>query len=355
MPTIRVHKIASVASRLGLGSRQVEISDGVPAEIGAVVVVRALREKRVYNDLELDSGRMTKITRGNVIVGALGRRRALRGFCGEIPERVEVGDRLHLLNMGGVIGFSPTAHIELGPPAEVEVLGAVVRDGRPLNVRDSVISAVESLASIDVPPIVMISGTCMNSGKTFACTRIIQNLSRRGLTVHAGKLSGIACLRDSIAMEDHGAARTASFLDAGVPSTAGLPSAEMVRVATTIIGHLAEGRPDAIFLELGDGIIGDYGVMAVLDCEEIARHVAVHLFCAGDLVGAWGGHAFLAGHGVDVHIFSGPVTDTPVGVEYVERELGRPAVNARLDPERLANLVAELLGVDSETTVKGGP
>jgi hypothetical protein len=349
VPTIRAQKIASVAYRLGLNKRQVEITAAVRPEVGAVLAVRALGEKRVYNELELDNGRMAKITKGNVIVGALGRRRAPQGFVGEVPAAVAAGDTLHLLNMGGVIGSSRFIHRDLGPPAAVEVLGGVVRDGRPVNVRDDVIESVSSLAALAVPPVVMVSGTCMNSGKTYACGEIIQQLTRRGLNIHGGKLSGVACRRDTIAMEDSGALRTATFLDAGHPSTAGLGAAEMVAIARSVIAHLVPGAPDAIFLELGDGIIGDYGVMAVLEDAEIAAAVGVHVFCAGDLVGAWGGHRYLRDHGVPIHLFSGPVTDTPVGVEYIEGSLGVAAINARLDPEGLGEKVAELLGVKTRT------
>jgi hypothetical protein len=343
MPTIRAQKIASVVYRLGLKKNKVEITEEMESRLGNVVAVRALGEKRVYNELELENGRMVKISRGDVIVGALGPRRALRGFVGEVPPSIHVGDTLHILNLGGVIGYSRWTHKDLGQPLVVEVLGMVLRDGRVANVKDSVIPRVESLSGLELPPIVLVSGACMNSGKTFACTQVIRELSRRGKTVHGGKLTGVACRRDSIAMEDHGAARTASFLDAGCPSTAGLDAAEMVQAARDIVGYLAEEAPDAIFIELGDGIIGDYGVMAVLELPEFRQAVKVHIFCAGDLVGAWGGHRFLSERGIPVHLFSGPCTDTPVGDEFIEKSLGVPAINARLDPERLGNKVMELL------------
>lgn len=356
MARIRAQKISSVVHRLGL-KKELEITEEMEPRSGNVVVVRALSEKRVYNEVELENGRMSRISRGDVIVGALGRRRALQGFVGEVPRGLRVGDTLQLLNMGGVIGRSRSFHKDLGQPSVVEVLGMAVRDGRILNLRDSVLPAVDDLAGRDIPPLVVVSGTCMNSGKTFACSQLMQELSKRGKSVHGGKLSGVACRRDTISMEDHGALRTASFIDAGYPSTAGLEAGEMVAMARAVIAYLAEGDPDAIFLELGDGIIGDYGVMPMLEDRGLAAHRKLHIFCAGDLVGAWGGHRFLSDRGIPIDLYSGPCTDSSVGVEYIEASLGASAINARLNPERLGEEVERRLGLadakEPEDRVKG--
>jgi hypothetical protein len=344
MSRIRVQKIASAVHRLGF-KREIEITEDMEPRAGNVVLVRALSEKRVYNELELENGRMSRISRGDIIVGALGRRRALQGFVGEVPKAIRAGDTLQLLNMGGVVGRSRSFHKDLGQPSVVEVLGMAVRDGRIVNLKDAALPEVSTLAGRDIPPVVMVSGSCMNSGKTFVCSQLIQDLSKQGKAVHGGKLSGVACRRDTVSMEDHGALRTSSFIDVGYSSTAGLPPDEMVAIARTVIAFLAEGDPDVIFLELGDGIIGDYGVMPMLEDPELASHRKLHIFCAGDLVSSWGGHRFLADRGVGIDLFSGPTTDSSVGVEYIEGSLGVTAINARLNPERLGEEVARRLGL----------
>jgi hypothetical protein len=345
VPKIKAQKLSSVVYRLGF-RKEIEIVPEAPeVEPGDVVVVKALSEKRVYNELELENGRMSRISRGDIIVGALGRRRALQGFVGEMPKSVKAGDTLQLLNMGGVIGRSRSFHKDLGQPAVMEVLGLACRDGRIANLRDAGLPVVESLAGKALPPIVVVSGTCMNSGKTFVCSQLIQELTKQGKAVHGGKLSGVACRRDTISMEDHGAQRTATFIDVGFPSTAGLPPDAMVAIARTIIAFLSEGSPDVIFLELGDGIIGDYGVMPMLEDAELSACRKLHIFCAGDLVGAWGGHRFLTDRGVAIDLLSGPATDSSVGVEYIEGDLKTTAINARLNPEKLGDEVARRLGL----------
>jgi hypothetical protein len=347
MRTVRVNKIASVVYRLRL-SKTITISDTLVPQSGNVVVGTILQEKRVYNLLELENGRMSKISRGDIFVGALGRRRSLQGFVGDIPGRLKSGDLLQLLNMGGVVGTSGMVHKDLGSPATLKILGMAVRNGHILNIRDRGLTPIDNLWDNHVAPVVLVSGTGQNSGKTYACGQIIKSLSQRGLKVHSGKLTGVACRRDSIAMEDHGAACCASFLEAGYPSTVGLDTWELVRMAHTIIGHLHKGEPDVIVLEMGDGIIGDYGGMAILGDATFLSFMKAHVFCAWDMVGAWGGLQFLQERDIPVHIIAGPATDTPAGVAYIRENLDKPAVNAYLEPEQLALAVMEHLQLETK-------
>ena len=53
----RVHKVASVVYRLRL-QKEVEVTRELEARPGNVILVRALSEKRVYSELELENGRM---------------------------------------------------------------------------------------------------------------------------------------------------------------------------------------------------------------------------------------------------------------------------------------------------------
>ena len=120
---LEADKIGSATSPLDL-TRTVLVTDG-PAKprAGDVVVVRALTDSATYNMLELPSGRLAKINPGDLLIGVLGRRRALKGFVGDVPATINAGDRLHLLNMGGVIGFCTGHHSSLSDAISVEVMG----------------------------------------------------------------------------------------------------------------------------------------------------------------------------------------------------------------------------------------
>src|SRR6185503_9545660 len=135
--SIEVDKIGSATSPLGL-HRTIEMCGSLELpSAGDVVVVRALTDSATYNMLELPSGRLAKINPGDVLVGVLGRRRALKGFMGAVPETVAVGDQLHLLNMGGVIGRCTGHHSSLSDAIRVEVIGLVCDEqGTVANISD---------------------------------------------------------------------------------------------------------------------------------------------------------------------------------------------------------------------------
>lgn len=332
----RVDKIASATINLSL-SHDLEITTQCEAQAGNVIAVRTLTDNATYNTLELVTGRMAKINRGDIIAGVLGYRRALKGFVGDVPATVAVGDRLHLLNLGGLIGQCLGHHHSLNNAIEVEVIGMPVRDGRIMNIAENAISPLDTL---DVKtPLVLVAGTCMNSGKTYAATEIIKHLARAGMQVAAAKLSGVACLRDTLNMQDHGAVKTMSFLDCGLPSTVGVT--DLAPVAKGVIARLAKDNPDAIVIELGDGILGGYGVDTIFTDNELMKATAALVFCASDFVGAWGGRELLAAQGVKIDVVTGPVTDSPMGADYVRRELKLDAANAVNFGEQLAGLVKQ--------------
>jgi hypothetical protein len=333
---VRVDKIASSTVNLDL-THELETTTRCEAKAGNVIVVQTLTDNATYNTLELVTGRMAKINPGDIIAGVLGYRRALKGFVGDVPERIEAGDRLHLLNLGGLIGCCLGHHHSLNNAIEVEVIGMPVRDGRILNIAEN---AIRPLDSYDAPyPLVLVAGTCMNSGKTYAATEIIKHLARAGLRVAAAKLAGVACLRDTLNMQDHGAIKTMSFLDCGLPSTVGLT--DLAPVAKGVISRLAGFEPDCIVIELGDGILGGYSVDSVFRDEQLMRGTAALVFCANDFVGAWGGRELLSARGVKIDVVSGPVTDSRMGAEYVRNELGLDAANAVNHGEQLAGIIKD--------------
>lgn len=334
---VEADKIGSVVSGLGLGRTLAVVGARRAARVGDAVVVRALTDSATYNQLELPSGRLAKINPGDVLVGALGSRRALKGFVGDVPSEAGAGDRLHLLNMGGVIGYCKGHHSSLSDAIEVEVLGFVVDEGQSVrNIADGALALRDRLPEA-CAPLVIVAGACMNSGKTFAATEIVRQATRQGMRVAAAKLSGVAALRDTLNMADHGAVATASFLDCGLPSTVGV--GDLAPVAKAIIGRLNESAPDLVIIELGDGILGGYSVESVFDDEDLRAATAAIVFCASDYVGAWGGIELFRRRGIDVDVVAGSVTDSQMGEDYITSELGAPAGNAKRDGARLFELI----------------
>src|SRR3989440_10176395 len=333
---IDADKIGSATSPLGLRRTVAVLPSSDSPRAGDVVVVRALTDSATYNMLELPTGRLAKINPGDVLIGVLGRRRALKGFVGDVPSTVNSGDQLHLLSMGGVIGSCTGHHSSLSDAIKGEVIGlAAGETAGILNIADAALPLVTSLG--ETAPLVLIAGTCMNSGKTYAATELIKQATRAGMQVAAAKLSGIACLRDTLNMADHGAIATASFLDCGLPST--VDAGNLAPVAKAIIARLNECAPDMIVIELGDGILGGYSVDSVFDDEELRQATAAIIFCASDYVSAWGGIELFRRRGIVVDLMAGSVTDSKMGEEYVEREFGVPAGNVRRNGAKLFEIV----------------
>ena len=135
-------------------------------------------------------------------------------------------------------------------------------------------------------PVVALAGTCMEAGKTAAAAAIVGRMRHRGLIVDAFKATGVSLRRDILAFEDAGARRTMIFTDLGVVTTTGRTGPALTR---TMLTELAAGKPDVIVFELGDGLLGTYGVDAILECADIRRALTGVVLSANDPVAAWGG------------------------------------------------------------------
>src|SRR5688572_4804875 len=90
MRPVLVDKIASVAVQADLG-QEIRVSPDIPCEEGVLIAVEVLNNKSRYNTIELTSGRMAEVKKGDVVVGALGHRKALFGYSGHLPTDLKPG------------------------------------------------------------------------------------------------------------------------------------------------------------------------------------------------------------------------------------------------------------------------
>lgn len=337
---VRLDRIASSTRNARLAP-EVIVGPDVVAEEGYVVAVRILGDKPIYNTVEDVTGRMVRLRAGDVLAGVLGSRRALRGYAGETPSSLAVGDTLHVLNLGGILGRCTSINPEIGPPFEAELLGAVLtfpalgdRVGRPARIQDHALPLAERLAGR--VPVVFVAGTCMNAGKTVAATELVRGLVRRGCRVAACKLTGVALMRDTLSMLDAGALLGLTFNDAGLATT---HAGATVPVAKGIVNRSLAARPDVVVAELGDGILGDYGVQDILADRELMDLAAAHVLCASDPVGVWGAAEIFRQADLAITVVSGPATDNAVGRDFVRDALGLVAHNALHDAEGLVAVV----------------
>jgi hypothetical protein len=348
MRSIFVDKIASVTQACEL-SPEVRVTQDILAEEGVVVAVEVLNNKSTYNTLELTSGRMAKVGKGDIVVGALGHRKALFGYSGHVPESVQAGDIIQMLNIGGVMGVCDSVNPDKGKPFDCRVLGGVLhfpylgeRIGVPARVGRKKLDFEAKLDTRGVP-VIALAGTCMEAGKTAAACAIISRMRHRSLVIDAFKATGVSLRRDILAMEDAGARRSMIFTDLGVVSTTKTNGPALTR---TMLTELAAGKPDAIVFELGDGILGTYGVDAILECPDIRAALTGVVLSANDPVAAWGGVKLLRDRfGIEPCVVTGPSTDNQVGVEIITQQLGVAAFNALADGAALGDCVIEAAAV----------
>ena len=155
----------------------------------------------------------------------------------------------------------------------------------------------------------------MHAGKTSAASILIREATRRGLKVGATKVTGVALRRDALEMRDHGAVEAITFADVGFSSTANM---DVANIAKSCIAKLAEQPLDLIVMELGDGIMGSYGVDSVLFDDELRNIPKAMMMAANDPVGAWGAVKWLEDRDWTPTLITGPATDNDSEVERFE-------------------------------------
>ncbi|MBX3693965.1 MAG: hypothetical protein KF790_02200 [Steroidobacteraceae bacterium] len=351
MKSVVVDKIASVTQAAGL-SHELRISTDIPSEEGVIIVVEVLTNKANYNTLELTSGRMAKLGKGDIVVGALGHRKALFGYSGHVPESLQAGDVIQMLNIGGVLGICDSVNPDKGKPFDCRVLGVVLqfpylgeRIGVPARAG---IRRLDFDAPLDAHgvPVIALAGTCMEAGKTAAACSIVSRMRHRGLVVDAFKATGVSLRRDILAMADAGARNTMIFTDLGVITTTPGTGPALTR---TMLTELSSARPDVIVFELGDGLMGTYGVDSILGCEDIRRVLTAVVLSANDPVAAWGGVRLLRERfGIEPCAVTGPATDNAVGVDIIREQMQVAAFNALSSGVALGDHLIEAVGLHAK-------
>lgn len=329
--TVILNKISSVVKNLNL-PREIKISNEIKSESGSILAVKVINANTNYNNLETDSGRMlATLFQGDIIPVALGNRNAARGMCGVVPNSLRVGDRIEILNIAGVAGNCIDYNPSIGEPVRAIVLGSILdKNQKPMNLNqyDNLLDkSTEFKCKI---PLITVIGTGMDAGKTTIGMQIVQMLSSMGKKISIAKLTGVAALRDVCKMLDCGGNEGLSFLDAGLSSTCIDDKQLVVKSAKRVINTLcnSESKPDFLFIELGDGLYGKYGVKNILSDKEINPAIKLVIICANDIPGAIKLYEDCLKIGIKPDVLSGPVTDTIASLDIIKEHIKIETFNA---------------------------
>ncbi len=326
MVDFRPDVVASTLKRVELPETiELDTSSRKPVQ-GDIVAVEVVSKGGSYNKVEAVGGETLELKKGMKILGVMCERKAVKGFNGVLPEEVGGGDELHFIGGGGAIAKCVSSFKELGAPFKVRVEGFVKSGSSVLNVEDFSLEMNDVLNGCK--PIVMVSGTRMDSGKTTLAVNLISELNSRGYSVGAVKLTGFTRQRDRLNMERHGAKVSMDFVDAGILSSTG-DSEKVLKAGKGVLNEVSRKNIDIIVCELGGGLIGFDNVYEVLTDEEISDHILYNIVTVMDPVAAYGAKNMLGKKGMVPDLFSGPATDTTTGEELIEENIGVEALNGR--------------------------
>jgi hypothetical protein len=237
------------------GREQVAVADPTPRD-GDLVIVRCLDSTGAYDSVEDDMGAPVKLYRGDVIVATLGTRRSGTNLIGEVPNQpIAAGDRLDLVAQGGLVATCVAVPAYYGTRAlPMEVVGFPAdAAGRVRNIDDAPVIAIRETRRPPIAkPLLFVCGTSAEVGKTtFVCQfNVVAKEHEPRLRTAAIKACGTGRAKDCLNYRAANYDVVTDFVDAGMPSTYGVPEARFRAMLHTLIEHCAE-RADLVVVEIG--------------------------------------------------------------------------------------------------------
>lgn len=309
---------------------------GLALETGAAVVPRAgdivlarVVELGQHRRLEGTGSRRQQLFVGDEIVVAYGNRYAPDQFLAEVPADLGV---VQLVAAGGMASAVIDRHADIQPATVIEPIGLVADASGPLRLDRIGTRRLrpwrEALAAASAPRrphLTVVLGSSMNSGKSTVAASLVNGLGRAGLVVAAGKGTGTGAGNDTGLFRDAGARQVLDFTDFGYTSTYRLGSDTVLDLVASVLADLAAEGPDAIVLEIADGLIQPE-TAELLTHPEFRDRIDSVLFACGEALSAVAGIRLLAEQRLPVRAVSGVLTSAPLIVREAARLLPVPVV-----------------------------
>jgi len=237
------------------------------------------------------------INHPQAVIAVLGSRDSSTHVCAEIPAAgVDVKPEMPLHWVGGESGLvgcllsDNESNSALRPEHSAGfVCGGLVQDarGRNLNVDDfAQLAMLRAAPDAKIPPGLIIAASSSEAGKTVLCSKLIRNLSDRGIRVGAIKATGTGGGLDGVQYRIHGAVEVLDQIDAGLITTHGSRDLFLQRIPR-IYQRMAASGVDLILTELGGDLVSANNP-AFFEIDEIMQSQGLMIVIANDALAAYG-------------------------------------------------------------------
>ena len=300
-------------------------------ETGDYVVGKYDSSPSTPDYIELTTGRRAHLMKGDLLVGALGGvRQATLESVGDWHD-IGMDGRMEDLTNAGFFAKEANHNIRIPPAPSFLYQGHVIRKGTKVCMHDYIPPVVACSRPYNSPTI-LILGTSMSCGKTFAAKVIIHLLKKLGVGKVVGtKLAGAGCYNDILNMQDAGADAVLDFVDVGLASTV-VPVEQYRQSLKLLLSMISAQNPDIVVAEAGASPLEDYNDAAVLSV--LAQGARFVVLCASDAYAVVGIEEVF---GIKPNIVTGIATSTSAGMALVEKLSGIPTLNLCTD-ESIAEL-----------------
>lgn len=277
------------------------------AKSGDLVLVKILSIGS-HKRIQLANGRVSESHIGDTVVLCCGDRYAPDQFEGVASIQAESAD---LLAGGGIVGTMQHSHNRMSEPTQLMPLGLLTyANDTTINIQHFALPELPSNPVFSVP-VVAITGTAMNSGKTTAAFSLVNGLKQGGHTVAAIKITGTGAFGDFNAFLDAGADVVLDFTDAGMATTYKQPIERIIKGAMALFAHAINQGCDVIVVELGDGILQNE-TWQVLQHPEFRSILSGVIFAAPDALSAISGYDMLKATALPLLGISGLISCSPL-------------------------------------------
>ncbi len=291
-------------------------------EAGDYVVAEVLPQgEGTHEGFELSTGRHIQAMTSDLLVGAFARRFATLEAGGSFEDIGEDG-MMHCMSQGGCFGLITSKSRFTPKLMRIRYAGHVMVDGQKTNMRDHVPEPPDAKFEL---PVLLVVGTSMSAGKTFAARVAVRLLKELGHTVVGAKLTGAGRRRDVLSMSDAGAHYIFDFIDAGLPTTV-CPPEEYKTAISGLLSRIADTDATVAVIEAGASPLEPYNGATV--AELLGDYTAYTVLCASDPYGVVGIQE--AWHR-KFDLVAGPSANTEAGIQLVERLCDLPALDLMSD------------------------